>query len=202
MEVYLIGTGGHSKQVTDILIENEYNILGAFDNFKKDITYRNIKILGNIEEIENIVPINSNLFITFGDNNYRQVIYTKFKDNYNFINCISGKSTISPTCILGYGNYIGNYTKLGEDCLIGNLNILNEGSIIGHDTIIGDFNHLSLNSSTGGNVIIGNLNLFGINSTVIPKIKIYDNNIIGANSLVIRNIKFNSTNVGIPSKII
>ena len=202
MEVYLIGAGGHSKQVIDILIENGYNIIGAFDNFKKGIFYRDIKVLGTIKEIINIAPSNSNLFITFGDNNYRQEIYNNYKSIYKFINCISRRSTISSTCKLGYGNYIGNYSKLGEDCLIGNFNIFNEGCIIGHDNIIGDFNHFSLNSSLGGNIIVGNLNLFGINSSVIPKIKVYDNNIIGANSLVIKNINFNTTNVGVPTKII
>lgn len=201
MEVYLIGTGGHSKQIIDIYLENDYKILGAFDDFRTGLFYRNIPILGKIEEVENTISKDSNIFITFGDNNYRMELYKKYK-SYNFINCISSKSVISPTCKLGFGNYIGNFSKLGEDCIIGNFNILNEGCIIGHDNIICDFNHISLNSSTGGNVVIGNLNLFGIGSSIIPKVQIYDNNIIGAGSVVIKSINFDSKSIGVPSKLI
>ncbi len=199
MEVYLIGTGGHSKQVIDIYLENGCKILGAFDDFKTGLFYRNIPILGKLEDVEYKISKDSNIFITFGDNNYRLELYKKFK-NYNFINCVSQRSIISSTCKLGFGNYIGNFSKIGEDSNIGNFNIFNEGCIIGHDNIIGDFNHISLNSSTGGNVIIGNLNLISIGSSIIPKIKIYDNNIIGSGSVVIKNINFNTKNIGVPSK--
>jgi acetyltransferase EpsM len=199
--IYIIGAGGHAKQVIDILLDNSYQICGIFDSYRSGYFYRNLPILGTIDDVLSIVPKNSNLFITFGDNKYRMDLYLKFKE-YNFPNCISKQSYISQSTKIGYGNYIGCFTKIGEDCVVGNFNILNEGSIVAHDNFINDFNHLSINTSTGGNVIIGNLNLIGIGANILPKMTILDNNTIGAGCLVNKNIHFESKCIGVPMKII
>lgn len=59
MNVIIIGAGGHSKIVIDILEENnEFNILGLLDD-NKDIHGELVlgkKILGNIESIKDYDP--------------------------------------------------------------------------------------------------------------------------------------------------
>jgi len=200
-KIFIIGAGGHSKQVIDIFLSKNISIGGIFDDFKEGYHYRNIKILGKINDLNKLIPKGENLFITFGDNNYRMNLYKKFQD-YNFPNCIHINSYISDTAKIGFGNYIGCFAKLGEDCQLGNFNILNEACIVAHDNYIGDYNHLSINVSTGGNVIIGNLNLIGIGASIIPKVIILDNNILGAACLVNQNINFDLKCVGVPIKIV
>ena len=168
--VYLICLGGHAKQVIDVFLENNYNILGAYDDNKKGTNYRGIKILGSLSEIQNL-ETDQPFFCTIGDNKLRQEICNPLQ-NINWINCISRHAYISPSVKIGYGNYIGVHARILSDSVIGNHNIINDGSTLTHDNYIGDFNHIAPSASLGGRVKIGNSNLIGTNSTINPNVKI------------------------------
>jgi sugar O-acyltransferase (sialic acid O-acetyltransferase NeuD family) len=198
--VYLIGAGGFSKQVIDAYLSHNVKILGIFDNFRKGLFYKNIPILDSIDNIQNIVKSNENVFVTLGDNNLRKNIISKLINKYSFPNCYRHNSDIPTSLKIGEGNYIGSFAKLGEDSYIGNFNFINECVILAHDTSIGDYNHLSPNVSMGGNAIIGNTNMIGTSAIIIPKIKIGNNNTVGAGTVIIRDITDNSTIVGNPGK--
>jgi sugar O-acyltransferase (sialic acid O-acetyltransferase NeuD family) len=198
--VFIVGTGGFSKQVIDAFIDSGIKIAGAFDDFRTGIFYRDTRILGSFKDINTIVPNKENLFITLGDNHTRKELRLKL-ENYKFPNCIRPNAEIpKDTAILGEGNYIGSFCKLGEDSKIGNFNFINECTILAHDTIIGDYNHLAPNTSMGGNATIGSENLIGTGAIILPKIKIGNNNKIGAGAVVIKDTEDNSVYVGNPAK--
>lgn len=198
--VFLIGTGGFSKQVIDAFIDSGIKVAGAFDDFRTGVFYRDTKILGSFKDIDAIVPKRENLFITLGDNHIRKEIRLKL-NGYHFPNCIRPSAEIPKnTAILGEGNYIGSFCKLGEDSIIGNFNFINECTILAHDTNIRDYNHLAPNTSMGGNATIGSGNLIGTNAIILPKVKIGNNNKIGAGAVVIKDINNDSVYVGNPAK--
>jgi sugar O-acyltransferase (sialic acid O-acetyltransferase NeuD family) len=201
--VYLLGGGGHCKQVIDILENNDIKILGIFDDYKiKNDIFYGYKIIDTIENLELYMKENINLFCTIGDNKIRETIYNKYK-KYNFINCISKKSNISKSVkIIGTNNYIGDFTNILADTIIGSNNIINTNSNIAHDVIIRDNNHICPSSVLGGSVIIGSNNLIGTNATINPKITIGNNSIIGSGSVIIRNVLDNLTIVGNPGKVL
>lgn len=199
--VFIVGTGGHSKQVIDIFLNTPVKICGAFDNFRRGIFYRNIPILGSLSDIENVVEPGENIFITFGDNMIRKNLALKLQNKYIFPNCISNKSHVPYQYNIGKGNYIGVFSRIGEDSIIGDFNIINDSTFVAHDTVIGDYNHLCPNVSVGGNVTIGNDNFIGTGSSIIPKITIGNDNIIGAGSVLIRPASSNEKLVGNPAKL-
>jgi acetyltransferase EpsM len=199
--VYLLGAGGFSKQVIDAFLASNITIGGIFDDYRTGIFYRHTQILGSINSVESTINHGESLFITFGDNNIRHAIATKYLSNYDFPNCIRPNSDIPhDTCKLGRGNYIGSYVKLGEDSIIGDFNFINECAILAHDTCIGNFNHLCPNVSLGGNARIGDCNLIGTGAVILPKIEIGNNNSCGAGSVIIRNIENAATYVGNPAR--
>lgn len=202
--IYLLGGGGHCKQVIDILEKNDnFKIIGIFDDFKtKDDNFYGYKIIDKIENVDLYMNNNIKLFCAIGDNKLRELIYNKF-NKYNFINCISQKSNISKSVIIfGTNNYIGDFTNILSDTTIGSNNIINTNSNIAHDVIIKDNNHICPSSVLGGSVVVGSNNLIGANATINPKTVIGNNSIIGSGSVIIRNIINNVTVVGNPGKII
>ncbi|AVL94852.1 acetyltransferase [Moumouvirus australiensis] len=204
MDIYIIGCGGNSKIVIDICLLNGYNIIGIFDdkfNSKQDNFYKNYKIIGKINDIQNFPRIN--IVNSIGDNKIRLKIYNELIHvELNWINCIHPNSYISPTVKIGKGNIICYGAVINSDAKIGNFNIVNTYALIEHDNIIGDFNHLAPRTTLCGGINIGNCNLLGASTSVIPGIKIGNNNIIGCMSAIIKNIKNNNLVVGVPGKII
>lgn len=204
LRVFLLGAGGFTKQIVDILKMKQINISGIFDDTKSINSnyYHDYKIIDNIHNIHKYIGKNDVLFCGIGDNTIRKEIVDNLS-MYKFINVISPLANISTTTkIMGTGNYIGHYVNLTSDSSIGSFNIINDTSCIMHDVTIGDFNHMCPMSVAGGNVKIGHGNLIGTNATINPKKTIGDNNIIGSGSVIIKDIDSNCTVVGNPGKII
>jgi hypothetical protein len=61
--IFLIGGGGFAKQVIDIYKSRNFDIKGVFDNFKTGLFYRNVPIIGTIENIKNMIQTISNYII-------------------------------------------------------------------------------------------------------------------------------------------
>lgn len=203
LRVFLLGAGGHTKQVIDIIKMNNIKISGIFDDAKaiNSPYYSDYKILDNLNNVHKYIDKTDLLFCGIGDNQLRKNVIKNFQ-MYTFLNVISPLAHISASAkINGTGNYIGHFVNLSADTVIGNFNILNDKSCIMHDGIIGDFNHLCPMAVTGGNVKIGNGNLIGTNATVIPTISIGDNNTIGAGAVIIKNVANNNVIVGNPGTL-
>ena len=77
MDIIIIGAGGHSKIVIEILEENnEFNILGLLDD-NKDTHGKLIlgkRVLGDIESIKNYNPSNLRFVISIGNNQIRRTL--------------------------------------------------------------------------------------------------------------------------------
>ena len=203
IRVFLLGAGGHTKKIIDILKLNNFNINGIFDDNKgiNSKYYYDYKIIDNISNVHKYIDKTDFLFCGIGDNKIRQEIVNNLH-MYKFLNIISPLASISSSAkITGTGNYIGQYANLSSDITIGDFNIMNDNSSIMHDVNIGDFNHLCPMAVVGGNVKIGNGNLIGTNATINPKIIIGDNNIIGSGAVIIKNVNSNNTIVGNPGQV-
>jgi len=198
-EIYLIGSGGHAKQVIDILPLGP-RIMGIFDDQKTGEWY-GYPILGTLDDLHLMIQVKGpekvNLFCCIGDNQTRRNIMNRFHD-CNWINCIAKDAKISKSVKLGNGNYIGQGVKILADTIIGDGNIINESATVTHDIIIGNWNHIAPGTVICGNVTISDLNLFGANSTLIPKIKIGHMNIFGAGSVINKDIGNFGKYVGVP----
>ena len=202
--LFILGAGGHTKQVIDIFEMNNIKVHGIFDDNKPRGSkyYYDYEIIDSINNAEKYLLKDDLLFCGIGDNKIRGSIIEKFI-NYQFTNCISPLSIISKrNKMLGQGNYIGHYVNIMGDTTIGVHNIINDGTLVAHDVDIGDFNLLAPHCVFAGGTKIGNYNLIGINASIIPKIIIGNNNIIGAGSVIIKNVSENSTVVGNPGKLI
>jgi sugar O-acyltransferase (sialic acid O-acetyltransferase NeuD family) len=198
--VYIIFSGGHSKQCIDIFLDNNIPILGLFDNNRPvGPFYRGTTILGKIEDILTKCNKSNMFFCACGNNTLRQSIVEKYPD-LTWTNCISRHSIISPSATIGKGNYIGVSTKIAADAIIGDFNILNDGCTVTHDNVIGSYNHIAPNASLGGFVKIGNNCLIGTNATINPSVTMTDNIIIGSGAVALRSIEEAGSYVGIPCR--
>jgi UDP-perosamine 4-acetyltransferase len=205
--IVLIGAGGHSKVIIDIIkSRNEYDIVGITDKFNRE-NVLNIPIIGDDNILDKLY--NDDVKYAFicigalGNMSVRNVIYNKLKNIGFKLPVLIHKSAIvsnyvnidEGTCVMP-GAIINPEVHIGKSCII------NTGSIIEHDCIIGDNVHISPGVKLAGGVKIGNNSHVGIGSSIIQNKVIGNNVTIGAGAVVIKNIANDSVAVGVPTKIV
>ena len=198
MNISIIGAGGHSKVIIDIIRElDNYNIVGIYDDNKTGY-FSGIKIIGKISEINNI----SDYFIIgIGNDKIRKKIAEEY-NQLKWATLIHPKTIISKTATIQEGTVICAGAIIQTEVIIGKHCIINTNCNIDHESTIGDYCSICPSSTICGQVKVGESSFIGANSTVIQTIEVGKECIIGAGTVVIRNIPNNSKAVGNPAKII
>ena len=197
--IAIIGFGGHTHSLLNLIDNDEYNIIGIFDdsfneNIKEHIN--GIKLIGKLKDL----PNHTKLVLSIGDNDNRKLIFNKEHPKILDNNLIHKNSIIEPSVDLGKSNQFFSNTLLNSKVSIGDNNIVNSGAILEHEVVIGSHNHISIGSILCGKAKIGDSCFLGAGSVVINNIKITDNVIVGANSVVLKNINQSGTYVGNPAR--
>lgn len=200
--IAIIGGGGHSKVVVDIINTQRhinYNIIGYFDDNERSNLY-NMPYLGKINKIKNC---ESKIYyvIAIGNIGIRRQIYKQY-NKLRYISLIHPKSIVSQSAIIEEGTVICAGAIVQPKVKIGRCCIINTNSNIDHESIICDFVNINPSATLCGNVLIGKNTIVGANATIIEKIKIGECNIIGAGSVIIRNTNDHSKLVGVPGKLL
>ena len=148
-EVVIIGAGGHSKVVADIVIKSGDKVLGFLDDNlkKKTKIIENYQVLGKIEKCLDLQKEKKELYfiIAIGDNHIREEIYSKYKLNY--YTAIHPNSNIGLEVKIGQGTVIMSNVCINSSTQVGKNCIINTGAIIEHDNEIDDYVHVSPNAT-------------------------------------------------------
>ncbi|WP_342042521.1 acetyltransferase [Bacillus sp. OTU2372] len=206
MKIVIIGHGGHSKVISDLIISqtNSYEIVGVLDD--KFIELKQIgnviygPILSAIQFAENFKDIK--FIIAIGDNMIRKKIVKRLNiADEHYITLVHTSAVISPASKIGYGTVVLPNAVINAESEIGQHSIINTGAIIEHDCKIGNFIHLSPRATLTGAVQIDDGVSIGAGATIIPNIKIGEWSIIGAGATVINNIPSYCTAMGVPARV-
>ena len=201
--IYMLGAGGHSKVLLDILISKGKEVLGCFENKNDNIgaNILGIPILGSESHLLKLDPTSISLVNGIGDIATRKLAQkTLEKRGWLFESvvhskaCISKFSRFSEGCQFLAGSVINAESHLNEACII------NTSAVIEHDTVIGSWSHIAPGAIICGGVNIGKNCLIGAGSVIREGLMIGDNTIVGAGSVVVKSFNGNGVLVGSPAK--
>ncbi|MFP3123376.1 acetyltransferase [Ectobacillus funiculus] len=206
MKITIIGQGGHSKVIQDIILSNkEYEIVAYLDDRYEDIAVADNMYFGPTSAAQKIIDCFDNVkfIIAIGNNKVRKSIAQKLdlSDDY-YATLIHKTAVVSPSAKMGSGTVVMPNAVINADAQIGNHVIVNTSSVVEHDNKLDDFVHVSPGSTFTGSVEIEEGTHIGAGATVIPNVKIGQWSIIGAGAVVTHDIPSNCTAVGIPAKFI
>lgn len=207
-KIVLIGGGGHSKVVIDIIKSNdEFEIVGVTEKNSELNKVSDIPILGNDSILEELFNKGVEYaFICIGvnkDNNLRNILYSKVKDiGFKIPTLIHKQALVSPYAKVGKGTCVMAGAIINSHAQIGINSVINTGSIIEHDCIVGDNTFISPGAILAGNVTIKNNSFIGMGSKIIEGKTIGNNVTIGAGAVVIDDMPDNCVAVGVPAKVI
>jgi sugar O-acyltransferase (sialic acid O-acetyltransferase NeuD family) len=202
----VIGSGGHSKVIIDILKRNNQKIYGIVSDdplIKKNHTNKS-NFLGKLKFLFKLKDKNSyNIYIGIGKSDIRKKIYFELKKyNFNFPPLICPTAILSNDCKIGKGSFINSGCILNTHCSVGLFSIINTGSTIDHETKIGNFSTICPGVNIAGQVKIGNNCFVGTGSVINNNLKLTSNLIVGSGSVVINSLLKSGTAVGIPCNYI
>jgi acetyltransferase EpsM len=203
MKVIVIGNGGHSKVIQEMILASRYEVMAILDDkyeneyTKQGILYAPISTLGFLLES------NVKVVIAIGNNAIRKKIVQQLdlqKDQY--VSVIHPKAVISPTAKIKNGTVIMANAVINAEAKIGEHCIINTGTIIEHENEIGDYAHISPNATLTGNVSVGEGVHVGASASIIPGVEVGTWSVVGAGSTVIKNVPPNSVAVGCPTRVV
>lgn len=203
MDLVVIGEGGHSKVIRDLIHSKSDAKINAILDDKYDVlTLSNEVYLGPISSAHLLLDRMSHLkfVIAIGNNAVRKSIVTKLglaKESY--ISLIHYSAIVSSSAAIGSGTVIMANTIVSADSVVGDHVIINSGAIVEHDNQIGDYVHIAPRATLTGSVIVKEGAMIGAGATIIPGKSIGEWAIIGAGATVISDISANSTAVGTPA---
>ena len=201
-EVIIIGYSGHSYEIIESLMSNNYTIKGYCEPKAKINNPFSIKYLGNEFQKNPKEFIENNSFIiAIGDNKKRIEIGKYILENKgDLVNAIHPSSSISKGSKIGKGNFIGRNSNLNYNSILEDNIIINTSSIIEHESKIESGVHIGPGAVICGGVIVKKESFIGANSIIKENIIIGNNVIIGAGSVVISDVPDNSIFYGNPAK--
>lgn len=196
-KVIIIGAGGNSKVIADIIIKSGDTLLGFLDDVKTGKVIGNYDVLGKLNRAKSFES-DAKFIISIGDNSIRKKIAEQF--NFKWYTAIHPSAQIGINANVGEGTTVMANAVINSDAIVGKHCIINTSSIVEHDNRISDFVHISPNATLCGNVTIGKSCHIGAGAIVRNGITITKNVIVGAGGVVVKNIDISGTYIGVPTR--
>ena len=203
-EIALIGRGGHSKVVEEVVDMNGWKIKGYFDDRFPAFQKQGGLYTGPVAGIKRLLAEKPEVrvIIAIGNNHIRsRIVHELELPESAYITAVHPKAILSRSCRIGSGSVIMAGAVIQADTSIGAHCIINTGSIVEHDNTIGDFAHISPLSVLTGSVTAGTGVHIGAGASVIPEVEIGEWAVIGAGSAVTGNIAPYSMAAGVPAEV-
>ena len=202
MKVAFIGAGTHVLSVLDSL-NNEYEVVGVYDNLLQEDTFYGIKKLGGLRDFVNQRELYDAIMITLGDITMRENLLSLVQENaIPMFSVIDESAIVSTTATIAEGTFVGKCAVVNAYATIGEACILNTGCVVEHGCELGKNVHVAPNATLCGNVYVEDHVLLGAASCVIQSLKICSHAFVGASACVCKNIDRAGIYVGVPARMV
>ena len=160
-DVIIIGAGGHSRVISDIIELSGDNVVGYLDD-----NVINDRVLGKTGDAHKFSDCE--FIVGIGNNEVRQKIMCENPD-LPWYTAKHPSATVAKNATVGEGSVIAAGAVVGVCCRLGRGVIINTAASVDHDSQIGDFCHLAQGVHTGGEVRFGTGVWLGVGSVVANK---------------------------------
>lgn len=207
MQTIIIGAGGHSRVVYDILrYDQNVNVVSFIDNTPRgtEESIMGVPVRGDHDIIPDVVDDHDvgGFIVAVGDNDIREAHFKKLRDmGLEPVSAIHAEAFISKTATIGPCSVVASGVDVSTNVKVGENSILNTGAVVDHETTIQAHTHIAPGSTVAGRVTIGQNTFVGMGSTIRDSVEVGDNVTIGAGSVVLEDIPSNVTVAGAPAEI-
>ena len=207
-KIVVIGAGGHSKVVLDILEKMEYEIVGLTDpSVARDTLCLGYPILGDDSKLDELFE-QGVIYAAIGIGHVgfpkiRNKVFASAKEKgFYFPQLVHISAVVARTANIGDGTIIASQSVINPDAQIGCACILNTACVVEHEVVIADGVHIAPHATVLGNASIDENSFVGAGSVVLQGVHVGKNCIIGAGSVVLHDVPDNVVVVGCPARVV
>jgi sugar O-acyltransferase (sialic acid O-acetyltransferase NeuD family) len=206
--IVIIGAGGHSQVVADVLLAAaahgaQVTPIGFLDDnpVRHNQLLLGLPVLGGLGRLAEID--HDAVIVAIGDNAVRRRIFQQLSATREvFATAIHPAAVLGSAVEVGAGSVLCARVVVNACARIGANVILNTGCTIDHHNQIGDHAHIAPGVHTGGDVTIGEGGFIGIGATVMPQRCVGAWTTVGAAGLVQRDLPDHVVAIGSPARIV
>lgn len=196
MELIIVGTGGHAKEVYDIAVRAGHEVVAFLNDIDTSReTFRGIPVVHTEEEL----PEAGRIIVAVGDNTARQAACERFAERLAPA-LIDPSAVVSPSARIASGTVVMMQATVSSDACVGVGVIVGSQAYIGHDTTVSGFSHVATGSALNGGVTVGPRCLVGALTSIKPGVTVGDDVTIGMGSAVIADLSDGLTVAGAPAR--
>jgi sugar O-acyltransferase (sialic acid O-acetyltransferase NeuD family) len=203
----IIGCGHLGLQIAHFAISgSHFDDVVFFDDFTKETTVSDFKILGTVAFVEQ--AYNENLFdelivgIGYKHPEVKKELFERFEKSVPFATIIHKSCQVDPSVVIKAGSILYPNCCIDANVVIESNVIVNLSCTIAHDSVIAAHNFIAPGVTIAGFVTVGSLCMIGIGTVIIDNIKITNGTVTGGGSVVIKDIEQKGLYAGNPAKFI
>lgn len=189
--VILIGAGGQSKVVADLVRACGDTVVGFLDDSAADE-----RIIGRVADAHRYPDCR--FLIAVGDNNTRKRLARSLDLPWH--TAVHPTAYVSPSARIGEGTVVLPLAVIHTDASVGCHCIVNSGAVVEHDNVLADFSHISPGAALAGRVSVGECTQVGVGASVKNNVSICGGCVIGAGAAVVRDIHQPGVYAGVPAR--
>lgn len=188
----LIGCGGHSRSVIDIIEEEAkwkiFGLVGLSDQIGEKVLGH--RVIGTDSDLPMLIRDVNYAVITIGqlpDSSIRRHVAKTLAD-LGFCSpvIVSPNAVVSKYAVVGNGTVVGHGAIINAGAIVGSHCTINSKSLLEHDVAVEDHCHISTGALVNGGVRIGADSFVGSGTMIREGLSIPSRSIISAGKRVMR----------------
>lgn len=198
MRYAVVGAGGHSREVADLVVACGHAVVGFVDDHIEGVHRpTGLPVVNHLRALEADA-----LTIAVGDPAARAGLMARLTDAPELMTLVHPSACISPHARVGDGVQVMQNVVVSASATVGDNVILNVGCFVAHDCVVGAHCHIAPGVLMSGGSTVGERSTLGAGAILLPGVRVGDECIVGAGAVVREDVADGQTVVGIPARVV